>query len=297
MLGALIGAGANLLGGWINSKSADRANEASERMAAQNIAQQREFAQHGLTWKIDDAFRNADRVHPIYSLGASGPSFTPVSANFTADTSLGQGVAAAGQDIGRAINATATNRQRTDAFTVAAQKLSLEKGSLENELLRSELASKNARLRQVAMPPFPNPSAQYAIPGQGATEFTKPTPLETVPGVPGQPQSEGGAITDVGYARTATGWAPVPSKDVKERIEDDFIQQTLHSMRNNVMPSFGMNFSPPPFEAPPGKESHFHVPSQEYRLQPKGQGWWDRGFTVRDERKSKWRDGAKGGGW
>lgn len=288
---------ATIAGGVLNFLGNERSNKNAKAMADENIRQQREFAQHGLTWKIDDAFRNADRVHPIYSIGASGPSYTPVSANFSADTSLGNAVAAAGQDIGRAVNATATNRQRVDAFTVAAQKLSLEKGSLENELLRSELASKNARLRQVAMPPFPNPSAQYAIPGQGATEFTKPTPLDTVPGVPGQPQSEGGAITDVGYARTGTGWAPVPSKDVKERIEDDFIQQSLHTMRNNVMPSIGMNFAPPPFDAPPGKEWHFHVPSQEYRLQPKGQGWWDRGFTVRDERKSQWRKDARGGGW
>lgn len=285
MLGSLISAGANILGGILGSNSSKKANEAAQRMADENIRQQREFAQHGLTWKIDDAFRNASRVHPIYSLGASGPTFSPVSANFTTDTALGTGIAAAGQDIGRAVNATATNKQRVDAFTVASQKLSLEKGALENELLRSELASKNARLRQVSSPPFPNNAAEYAIPGQSGSEFIKGSPLETVRGVPGQPQSEGGAITDVGYARTATGWAPVPSKDVKERIEDDFIQQSLHTMRNNVLPSIGFNFSPPPFEAPPGKEWHFHVPSQEYRLQPKGQGWWERGFTVRDERK------------
>lgn len=287
MLGSLISAGANIIGGFLNSNSQKKANEQAARLAEQNRQDQREFAQHGLTWKIDDAFRNADRVHPIYSMGASGPSFTPVSANFTADTGIGSGIAAAGQDIGRAVSATATGKQRVDAFTTAANKLALEKGSLENELLRTELASKNARLRQVSAPPFPVAGAQYEIPGQSASEYIKNSPLETVPGVPGQPQSEGGAITDVGYARTATGWAPVPSKDVKERIEDDFIQQSLHSMRNNILPSFGYNFSPPPFDPPPGKEWHFHVPTQEYRLQPKGQGWWDRGFTVRDERKKK----------
>lgn len=287
MLGSVISAGANIIGGLINSSATKDANAQSAALAQQNMEMQKEFAQKGLRWKIDDAFSRADKVHPIYSLGSAGAAFAPVSANFAADTSIGSALSAAGQNIGRAVHSTATQAERVDAFTKAAQALSLEKGALENEHLRTQIASENARLRQAATPPFPS-AAPYLVPGQTqsgpATELIKSKPLELAPGVPGQPQSEGGAITDVGYARTGTGWAPVPSKDVKERIEDDFVQQMLHTMRNNVMPTFGYNFNPPPFKAPEGKEWHFHVPTQEYRLQPKGQGWWERGFTVRDAR-------------
>lgn len=286
MLGPIISAGANIIGGLLNSKATKDANAQSAALAQQNMEMQKEFAQQGLRWKIDDAFSRAHKVHPIYSLGSAGAAFSPVSASFTADTSIGNAVAAAGQNIGRAVHSTATQAERVDSFTKAAQALSLEKGALENEVLRTQLASENARLRQAATPPFPSANP-YLVPGQtssGPAELIKAKPLEVAPGVPGQPQSEGGSITDVGYARTSTGYAPVPSKDVKERIEDDFVQQALHLMRNNVLPSIGYNFNPPPFKAPEGKEWHFHIPTQEYRLQPKGQGWYERGFTVRDSR-------------
>lgn len=287
LIGAAISGAASLAGGFLNSSATKRQNEQANALAQQNMKMQKQFAQEGLTWKIDDAIRNADKVHPIYSLGSAGPTFTPVSANFAADHSIGNAVSSAGQDLGRAVAATATQGQRADAFTKAAQALSLEKGALENEVLRSQLASQNARLRQAAMPPSPIGANPYLVPGQSSSGETlvKGQPLEPVVGVPGQPQSEGGAITDLGYARTATGWVPVPSKDVKERIEDDFIQQTLHTMRNNVLPSIGYNMSPPPFKPPEGKEWHFHVPTQEYRLLDKGSNMFNRGFTTRYEGK------------
>lgn len=282
MLGNIISAGASLIGGLLGKSSADDARRSQEALAAQNMAMQREFAQSGIQWRVEDAKKAG--IHPIYALGSGGASFSPVSANFAADTSLPNAMAAAGQDIGRAINSTRTADQRVDAFTKTAQALQLEKAGLENDLLRTEIASKTGRLRSPASPPFPAPGANYLIPGQSGS-YIEPTPLKVTPGAAQQPQSEGGAITDVGYARTSTGWAPIPSNDVKQRIEDNLPQELLHFMRNNLMPSVGYNFNPPPFKAPEGQEWHFHVPSQEYRLQPKGQGWWKRGFTVRDERK------------
>lgn len=287
MLDGLISAGANLLGGLLGKSSADEARAASERMAAQNIALQKEFAQNGLTWKIDDAFRNADRVHPIYSLGASGASFTPVSANFTADTSMANAVSAAGQNIGRAVNATASASQRQNAFTKAAGALELEGKSLDNDLKRAQLASETARLRQVSAPALPQAgdSASYLIPGQGNSPLIKNKPLEVAPAPSNAPHAEGGAISDVGFARTTTGWAPVPSNDVKQRIEDNLIQELMWSFRNNVMPTFGYNKAPPPFQAPEGKMWIYSFPHQEYRLVPKkktaygdevGEGWYIR---------------------
>lgn len=270
MLGPLISAGANIIGGLFNSASADKARDQAERHAQQQAANQREFAQQGLTWKIDDAIRNAEKVHPIYSLGSAGASYSPVSASFTADNSMGNAVASAGQDIGRAVSATATKDQRADAFTKASQALALEKGGLENELLRAELASKNGRLRATPNPPFPAPGANhFNIPGQvqSGDPYVKSKPLEVAPGAPGQPQSEGGAVTDVGYARTATGWAPVPSKDVKERMEDNIFQEANHFMRNNIFPTLGINLAPPPFAAPPGQAWVFNPLKQEYQLQ------------------------------
>lgn len=283
MLGNLISAGASLIGGFMNKESAEDTREAQINMTREQMAAQKEFAQNGLSWKINDALRNADKIHPIYSMGSAGASFSPVSTNFSTDSSMGNAVASAGQDIGRAVNATATQPQRINAYQEAAQQISLEKGTLENELLKTQLASQQARLRAPATPPFPAVgSNNYLIPeqaqsGPNAGAF-KDKIEDRVPSAPGQPQQEGGAIPDVGYARTSTGYAPVPSKNVKERIEDMHLSEVLWMMRNNLMPTLGMRDPPPNSLLSANEVWRFNPVKQEYykAYRPRssgGRGW------------------------
>lgn len=254
MLGALVGAGASLLGGLLNKSSSDKAQAASQQQALRQEALQKEFAQHGIQWRVEDAKKAG--IHPIYALGGSGASYSPVSSNFSADTSIGSALAAAGQDVSGAINRTRTQGQREDAFTIASKQLALEKGGLENELLRTEIASKTGRLRQSSGPPFPG--SNFLIPGQAQSGLVKDKPLERVNADPGATFQEPGAITDRGYARTAGGGLmPVPSADVKERIEDNWFQEMAHFMRNNVMPMFTQGDTPP-YPAPAGSRWYFH---------------------------------------
>lgn len=267
MLPALIGAAAGLAGGLLNKSSADSAREASIQHSLRQEALQKEFAQSGIQWRVEDAKKAG--IHPIYALGGSGASYSPTSSNFTADTSMGSALAQAGQDISSSMQKTQTAGARVDAYTAAAQKLSLEKGSLENELLRTELASKTGRLRQTSNPPFPTVGNPYLIPGQADSGIDpiKNVPLERIPGRADAPHAEPGSVTDVGYARTAGGgYAAVPSKDVKERIEDNLVQELMWAFRNNVMPSFGLNQSPPPKSTlPKGYDAWVYSPfKQEY---------------------------------
>ena len=44
--------------------------------ADKNIKYQKQFAQHGIRWKVEDA--KAAGLHPLYALGANTHSFTPV---------------------------------------------------------------------------------------------------------------------------------------------------------------------------------------------------------------------------
>lgn len=256
MLGALIAAGTSLAGGLLGRDSADKARDAQERMNAENIALQREFAQNGIQWKVEDAKKAG--IHPIYALGGNTASFTPVSANFAADTSLPNAIAAAGQDIGRAVNSTRSASARVDAFTKTAQALQLENMSLQNDVLRSEIASKTARLNQQSNPPMPSASDSWLIPGQpisgpAGTPLFKDKALERAPGDPKRPWQEGAAITDVGHTRTSGGLFPVPSADVKQRIEDNFYQETMHFIRNNLLPMISPKFNEPPYPADKGK--------------------------------------------
>lgn len=141
LIGSIIGAGASLIGGAMSSnaqKKANQANIAAQEAANQkNYEAQKEFAQQGLRWKVEDA--KAAGIHPLYAVGAPAQSF---SASFAApqigaDTSMGNAMASAGQDIGRAVSATLTPTER--AYNQTVQQLGLERASLENELLRTQI--------------------------------------------------------------------------------------------------------------------------------------------------------------
>lgn len=253
MLGALLSAGASLAGGLLGKSSADKATANTKEMAEKNIAMQREFAQSGIQWRVKDAL--AAGIHPIYALGSGGASFSPVSANFSADTSLPNALASAGQDIGRAVNATRTGPQRVDAFTKTAQALQLENASLNNESLKLEIASKTARLNQQTNPPMPAPGDAWLIPGQSSSgqKLIEAKPFEQSPGDPARTSQEPGANPDTGHLKTSGGYFPVPGQKAKEAIEDNFYQETMHFIRNNLLPMISPAFNQPPRSADKGK--------------------------------------------
>lgn len=153
-----IAAASSLIGGHLDRKQSQENSEA-------NIAMQREFAQQGIRWRVADA--KAAGIHPLYALGASGASFSP-SVNVG---SMGPALASAGQDIGRAFAATASQRERegvvqyqrsreaaADRMAIERHNVQLEGLSLENELRRLQI---RRELSQVG-PPFPS-----AVSGSG----------------------------------------------------------------------------------------------------------------------------------
>lgn len=138
LLGALVGAGASLIGGAMSSNAT---REAGDR----NYEAQKEFAKNGLRWKIRDAKRAG--IHPMYAVGAPTQAFAP---SYVGDTSMGDGLAASGQDIGRAVAATQTSSERQ--YDATLQQLALDRAGLENELLRSQIARNAAAIG----PAFPS---------------------------------------------------------------------------------------------------------------------------------------------
>lgn len=208
MIGDLIGAAASIFGGLQGQKS-------QEKMAQQNIQLQKDFAQQGIQWKVEDAKKAG--IHPLYALGANTHSFAPVSIG----DSLSSSIANAGQYLGRAANATATSGQRVSAATAAIEALSVERAGLENELLRSQIRRNNS----AGTPPaHPGVNPQTLIPGQG----NAPLPgveidfnPHKVTGVnPATGWGEVGTIPAQGWQKNPYGYFPVPSADVKQRIED-----------------------------------------------------------------------------
>lgn len=82
----VIPAVAAVAGSVLNKKSADKAAAAQERaydqqsqaqleMNEANLAAQKEFAQHGIRWKVEDAKQAG--LHPLFGAGLTGASFSP----------------------------------------------------------------------------------------------------------------------------------------------------------------------------------------------------------------------------
>jgi len=168
---AIIGAAAAIGGGLLSGDS-------SRKIAHEQMDAQREFAQMGIRWKVADA--KAAGIHPLYALGASTHSFSPVSVG---GPDWGGILGQAGQDISRAYSSTRTQQERQDlgAFALAqerasdlrvaqrrafeldtigkqhqimGQSIQNDNAMLQNELLRMRIASQ-ARSAQLG-PGMPN---------------------------------------------------------------------------------------------------------------------------------------------
>lgn len=255
MLAAALAAGANIIGGIIG-------NNAAEKQAKQNIKLQKDFAQQGIRWKVADA--KAAGIHPLAALGAQTHSYAPQVGG---TGNVGTGLAAAGQDIARGINATRSDSERVDAYTKTIQDLNIQRMGLENEMLGSQIA----KINQAGTPPaMPTAGDRYLIDGQGNSGLVKTTPLSRMSVAPGQPSAEAGAIADSGYTRTPTGWAPVMSKDAKDRLEEDAVGTLGWNIRNRLAPTLGFPNNPPSSVPLSDGETWYYNPAtQEYVKGPK----------------------------
>lgn len=244
------------IGGMFGQQGAKQQSEATLKANRENIAHQKEFAQQGLQWKVADARRAG--IHPLAALGAQTHSFSPSSVG---DTAPGAATAQMGQDIGRAVRASSSliDRQVNDL-----QIESLQQDVAHKKLLNQQLLSTIAKQNMVG-PPIPTAHDGLMIPGQG--NAIKVNPSETTATMPGKPSQEAAIIPEVGWARTSSGGlAPVPSTDAKNKIEDNFIPQTMHSFRNLIMPNFGSGPKPPKRLLPKGAyDWQWSVMSQEYK--------------------------------
>lgn len=217
-----------------------------DRSAKKAYEQQKEFAQSGIQWRVEDAKKAG--IHPLYALGAQTHSFSP--------TTVGTDFASAGANIGGAMDAARTRTQKVDAVGKTMQDLALRRAQLENDLLESQLAASSLALtrqagRQTAMP---SPVDRYLVDGQGSAPAGAPTvpglvvdnPMQRVRSDPERPSMEPGAIPDIGYSRTATGWQPVRSQDIADRMDDDLIGALEWSIRNRILPRVSKIWHQPP---------------------------------------------------
>lgn len=275
--GSVLAAGANLAGGLLGSGAASDANKAAAENAAMNRQAQYEFAQYGTTWKALDVINayKATGIHPLSLLGVAGPTYSPSSPAFVGSSGIGEAVSKMGQDISRGIYATADRQLREEARAAQVQRdaLLLERGQLENQSLRLQILSQEARLRQESAPAVPT-GTRFLVDGQGEAATLAPrggleglvkvNPLGVTAVSPHGAESEPAAVSDFGWAylgRNAEGnqeWKRIPSKDIKDRIEDIPGAGWEWWFRNGVLPGLISRYGPP-MPAPKGYYWQPHV--------------------------------------
>lgn len=277
MWGAIIGAGLSaasaLAGSAMNnasqSNAASNAIEAQMRANAMNYEAQKEFAQNGIRWRVGDA--KSAGLHPLAALGASplgfSPSFQSLGFQPSSDWSeaargFGNFAQTMGQNIDRAIEAKATEKERAEvaAYESEARKLDLENKQLQNDTLRQRmidnaLASMQAIRNQPGQPPamqdvIPTGRDARTLPGQGdahTSNLFTVKPAEVVASDPATPAAEAGTHPEITYFRTADGgYAPMRSNQASQSLEDDSIGNIAYHVRNRLG-SFNSNqeFAPP----------------------------------------------------
>lgn len=149
----------NLASAGINYFTGQQNRQQQADMAQQNIALQREFAQSGIQWRVADA--KAAGLHPLAALGAQTSSFSPVSIGSSDFGSMGQ-------DVGRAIKAAGSAFQREDQDEKELVRLKLERGRLENDILKADLIGRVCRDAAQIGPQMPvhgvNPFGSEKVP-------------------------------------------------------------------------------------------------------------------------------------
>lgn len=216
--GGLLSGIGSIVGGLFGSESQQDANNA-------NAALQYDFAKNGIQWKVADA--KAAGVHPLFALGAQTNMASP---SYVGDSVLPGALSQAGQDIGRAIDAT---RSKSDRFSARMQALQVQRGELENQLLASQIAKLNAS---------PNPSMpvgdEFMIPGQGNSPLVRTDPSRITSSRSGDASMEAAPPSPavkqfINRDGSIMNW---PSQDAKNAIEDVTPYEIEHYYLNRIAP-------------------------------------------------------------
>lgn len=150
MLGSILSGIGNIAGSVLGFMGAKDKNKQAQELANQEYMRQKEFAQQGIRWKVDDA--HAAGVHPLFALGASTSSYAPQSIGLENEMAhLGKGLADMGQDVSRASQAQTTKSER--AAVVARDAIALEGMQLDNDIKRASLASALQKLNAAGTGP------------------------------------------------------------------------------------------------------------------------------------------------
>lgn len=243
-------------------------------MSMLNYQHQKEFAQNAIQWRVQDAKKAG--LHPLAALGASPLGFSPSFSGGIPSSSdwdysaMGDAIGKMGQNIGRAVEAQATEDERAAAadYTNKARELDLENKQLQNDTLRQNIVDRaTAAVQALAHQPGTPPAMQrMSSTGAGSGETitgqaqsypnakTENKPAEVVSSMPGNTHIEAGVHPDVAYDDAGNGTRAIMRSDkAQNALEDDALGSIAWNLRNRLLPSIADIGNPPPASELPDK--------------------------------------------
>lgn len=266
----LISAGLNMVGGSFS----DFDNQVQRE---RQMLLQKEFAQKGLQWRVADAEKAG--IHPLAALGFNASGYQPVASE---GPNSGELMMDLGQNLAGAMSRSSTQQDKE----MAALQIMSMKQDVTGKELDNQIRAKTLQDLNTDKPSFPG--GENFMPGQGNSGKVKVVPSQRTASATGRPAQEAGWTPDVGYARTDTGLTPIPSKDVKERIEDQFVPELMWAIRNQLTPNIGVG-RPPPKEMLPQGYSKWKWSYTRQEWQPSN--------AKNEDRENKFRETARGMGY
>lgn len=203
---SLISAGSSLLGGLFGKK--DKGPSVEDQL----------MTQRGSIFNTMKSTLDAAKeygVHPLVALGlnpGAGGASISLGDNSSSRSTAGDLINEMGQNIAGAVGRMQSPDEK--GVQQIVQRQAVEKGELENELLKTQIAQMRANIT----PGIANTNSGQMIPGQADTTATYgPNTLVAHESADGK---EGGTPSSWTVVNTKTGPMVVPSKDFQDRAED-----------------------------------------------------------------------------
>lgn len=229
MASAIIGTGSDYLASKEQAKENSRNRTHQDEMNVANYQMQKEFAQHGIRWKAEDAI--AAGLHPLAALGATGASASPsYQMGDTGPSPKAEFYSRMGQNLSRAASVTQTHAER-----LITQE-GVKRAILENQLLEWQVAD----VRKKVLGP--------AMPASNVVE----TPLSRVAAEVDRNWQEVGSYPSVAYMQSPTGLVPVMPPNLAEALESDQTNQVQWATRYKGGPNVAPLERPSAKKLPPG---------------------------------------------
>lgn len=277
--------------GWSSSKDY---NDAVEKAAEINTDYQREFAQSGIQWRVQDAKKAG--ISPLAALGSSGASYTPVQrvgGPFDWQS--------AGQDLSTSISRGFDLHAKKKLIIAQVRKETAEAGvqELNLQILRKKLRDMNATK------PIPQPGMGIVHQNQGGGDLytRQPVPTSSAPGV------QEGMVPEGQYNVSRTGFLKYyPNQNIMDLLSeslpaalgwwDDMRRYKWAMEKGRRTPGSDLNrwykAEKARIEKEIGRKIYWHNTLrwrlESYRQKNETKDFWEKLeniFTVKDKTKSK----------